>query len=146
LLSPSQIVYIGLRHVDYYEKEIIKKMGIKAFSTREVDKYGIGKLMDLVFEYLDPEGKCPIHLSFDIDAIDPAVCPSTGTRVAGGLTYREARYICEAVSETKRMVALDLAELNPSIGTKNDVCNLFNICRICKVCRLTKPSKLHFLS
>jgi len=77
--------------------------------------------MDMAFDYLDPEKKFPIHLSFDIDSIDPFVCPSTGTRVGGGLTYREACYVCEATSETGRLVGIDLVELNPDIGTAEDV-------------------------
>jgi len=121
-LKPEQICYIGLRHVDYEEKKIIQDKNIKAFSLREVDKYGIGAVMDMAFAYLDPEKKgFPIHLSFDIDSIDPFVCPSTGTRVGGGLTYREACYVCEATSESGRLVGIDLVELNPDIGTKEDV-------------------------
>jgi len=59
----------------------------------------------------------PIHMSFDIDAIDPCVCPSTGTRVAGGLTYREACYTLEVVAASNRFVSLDITEFNPTIGT-----------------------------
>jgi arginase len=59
------------------------------------------------------DGDRPIHLTYDIDAIDPHVCPSTGTKVRGGLSYREARHICEAVSETGRLVGMDIVEVNP---------------------------------
>jgi len=122
-LDPSRIVYIGLRHVDFHEKFLIRDNNIKAFSLREVDKYGIGKVMDMALAYLNPHPhrKIPIHLSFDIDSIDPFVCPSTGTRAGGGLSYREGCFICETVSETGCLVGLDLVELNPDIGTKEDV-------------------------
>lgn len=115
-LDPSRIAYIGLRHIDFHERANIQRCGIKAFSLHEVDKYGIGKVMDMALEHLGSEG--PIHVSFDIDAIDPQVCPSTGTRVAGGLTYREACFVCESLSATNRLVSMDLTEFNPTIGTQ----------------------------
>ena len=59
----------------------------------EVDKYGIGKVVDMALDYLGRDK--PIHLSFDVDALDPSVCPATGTPVRGGLTFREGHYICE---------------------------------------------------
>lgn len=59
----------------------------------------------------------PIHLSFDVDALDPSVAPSTGTPVRGGLTFREGHYICEAIYETGCLVALDLMEVNPTLMT-----------------------------
>ena len=70
-LKPSRIVYVGLRDVDAGEKRILKENGIKAFSMHEVDKYGIGKVMDMAFAHLGHD--CPLHLSFDVDALDPSV-------------------------------------------------------------------------
>lgn len=63
----------------------------------------------------------PIHLSFDVDALDPMWAPSTGTPVRGGLTLREGDFICESVHETGSLVAVDLVEVNPSLGTEKDV-------------------------
>jgi len=118
-LDPAKIVYVGLRHIDFHERKNIQDCGIKAFSLHEVDKYGIGQVMEKALSYLGE--KNPIHLSFDIDAIDPFVCPSTGTRVAGGLTYREACFVCERLSSTNRLVSMDVTEFNPSIGTPEHV-------------------------
>ena len=112
-LSTSNIVYIGLRDVDPPEKEILKKNNIKAFSMHQVDRYGIGNVVEMALEYL---GNRPIHLSFDVDALDPTVAPSTGTPVRGGLTFREGHYICERVWETGRLVAVDVMEVNPTLG------------------------------
>jgi arginase len=81
VLSPSRIVYIGLRDVDAGEKQILKEKGIKAFSMFHVDKYGIGKVVEMALDHVNPERKFPIHLSFDVDALDPSVAPSTGTPV-----------------------------------------------------------------
>ncbi|KAG8907185.1 Arginase, catabolizes arginine to ornithine and urea [Tulasnella sp. 403] len=107
-LDPSRLVYIGLRDVDAGEKKIIKENKIKAFSMHEVDKYGIGKVMEMALDHVNPNRDRPIHLSFDVDALDPSVAPSTGTPVRGGLTFREGHYICEAVFETGLLVALDI--------------------------------------
>jgi len=115
-LNPSRICYVGLRHIDFHEKQNILKAGITAFSLHEVDKYGIGKVMEMALQHLG--NNSPIHCSFDIDAIDPTVCPSTGTRVAGGLTYREACFLLETLSATKRLVSVDITEFNPEIGTE----------------------------
>ena len=62
----------------------------------------------------------PIHISFDVDGIDPQEVPSTGTPVRGGLSYREARHLCERVSETGLLVSMDIVEVNPHLGTAED--------------------------
>lgn len=117
-LKPENLVYIGLRDVDKAEKEILKKYNIKAFSMHEIDRYGIGRVVDMTIEYLSKgkDAQSPIHLSFDIDALDPSVADSTGTPVRGGLTFREGHYLCEALHATGRLVGLDMVELNPAIG------------------------------
>ncbi|KDN52976.1 Ureohydrolase [Tilletiaria anomala UBC 951] len=118
-LDPKRLVYIGLRDVDSEEKTILRKHGIKAFSMHEVDRYGIGAVVDMALDYINDgvKGKRerPIHLSFDVDALDPSVAPSTGTPVRGGLSFREGHYICEALYETGALVAMDLMEVNPSL-------------------------------
>jgi arginase len=81
ILAPSRLVYIGLRDVDAGEKRILKENGIKAFSMHEVDKYGIGKVVEMALDHVNPKRDSPIHLSFDVDALDPSVAPSTGTPV-----------------------------------------------------------------
>ncbi|KAF8323375.1 arginase [Clavulina sp. PMI_390] len=114
-LAPSRLVYIGLRDVDAGEKKILKDNNIKAFSMHHVDKHGIGKVVEMALDHVNPYRNLPIHLSFDVDALDPTVAPSTGTPVRGGLTFREGHYICEAVYETGLLVALDIMEVNPSL-------------------------------
>ena len=121
LLKTHRLVYIGLRDVDQGERRILKENGIKAFSMHEVDKYGIGRVVEMALDHVNPGRKLPIHLSFDIDALDPAVAPSTGTPVRGGLTFREGHYICEAVYETGCLVAVDIMEVNPSLADPESV-------------------------
>jgi len=116
VLTPDRLVYIGLRDVDAGEKILLKKYNIKAFSMHEVDKYGIGKVVEMALDHVNPKRDKPIHLSFDVDALDPSVAPSTGTPVRGGLTFREGHYICEAIHEIGLLVALDIMEVNPSLA------------------------------
>jgi len=107
-LRPTNLAYIGLRDVDQGEKAIIRKHNIAAFSMHEVDRYGIGKVVEMALDRINPDRSKPIHLSFDVDALDPSVAPSTGTPVRGGLTFREGHYICERLYETGLLVAFDL--------------------------------------
>lgn len=81
LLRPERLVYIGLRDLDAGEKKILKDNDIRAFSMHEVDKYGIGRVVDMALDHVNPSRDLPIHLSFDVDALDPSVAPSTGTPV-----------------------------------------------------------------
>ena len=80
-LSSSRIVYIGLRDLDAGEKRILKENKIKAFSMHEVDRWGIGRVVEMALDHVNPDRDRPIHLSFDVDALDPSVAPSTGTPV-----------------------------------------------------------------
>lgn len=84
----------------------------------DVDKHGIGKVVEMALDAVNPHRSRPIHLSFDVDACDPSVAPSTGTPVRGGLTFRESHYICEAIAETNLLVSMDIMEVNPSISAE----------------------------
>ncbi|KAK4996893.1 Arginase, catabolizes arginine to ornithine and urea [Elasticomyces elasticus] len=115
-ISVKKLVYIGLRDIDRGEKKILRDNGIKAFSMHDIDRHGIGKVMDMALGWIGSD--TPIHLSFDVDALDPMWAPSTGTPVRGGLTLREGDYIAECVHETGSLVALDLVEVNPSLESE----------------------------
>ncbi|RXM33641.1 Arginase, non-hepatic 2 [Acipenser ruthenus] len=119
-LSSSDIVYIGLRDVDPGEHHILKTCGIKYFSMREIDRVGIQRVMEMTFAHLLERKQKPIHLSFDIDAFDPSLAPATGTPVMGGLTYREGIYISEEIHNTGLLSAMDLVEVNPTLGTTRE--------------------------
>ncbi|KAF2835643.1 Ureohydrolase [Patellaria atrata CBS 101060] len=112
-ISTKKLVYIGLRDIDRGEKKILKENGIRAFSMHDIDRHGIGRVMDMALGWIGTD--TPIHLSFDIDALDPQWAPSTGTAVRGGLTLREGDFIAECVAETGSLVALDLVEVNPAL-------------------------------
>ena len=112
-LSTTKLVYIGLRDIDRGEKQILRENGIRAFSMHDVDRHGIGRVVEMALAHIGTD--TPIHLSFDVDALDPQWAPSTGTPVRGGLTLREGDYIAECVHETGQLVAMDLVEVNPSL-------------------------------
>ncbi|KAJ0426146.1 hypothetical protein BJY00DRAFT_126821 [Aspergillus carlsbadensis] len=113
LVNLRKLVYIGLRDVDRGEKKILRENGIKAFSMHDVDRHGIGRVVEMALAHIGND--TPIHLSFDVDALDPQYAPSTGTPVRGGLTLREGDFICECVHETGNLISMDLVEVNPSL-------------------------------
>lgn len=114
IVNTRKLVYIGLRDVDRGEKKLLRDNGIKAFSMHDIDRYGIGRVVEMALAHIGND--TPIHLSFDVDALDPQWAPSTGTPVRGGLTLREGDFICECVHETGNLVAMDLVEVNPSLA------------------------------
>ncbi|AMD19631.1 HCL520Wp [Eremothecium sinecaudum] len=115
-LRPEKIAYIGLRDVDTEEKAILRNLGITAFSMYHVDRYGINKVIEMALEAVNPGGKGPVMVSYDVDAIDPMYVPATGTPVRGGLTLREGLFIVERIAETGNLVALDIVECNPDLA------------------------------
>jgi len=119
-LKPDRIAYIGLRDVDAGERKILADLGIKAYGMSEVDQHGIQEVLRMACAAIDPGKNRPLHLSFDIDSLDPVYTPSTGTPVPGGLTLREGRYIVETLFKSKRMVSMDLVEVNPALGDERD--------------------------
>jgi len=114
-LKESHLVYIGLRHLDDGERKLLAKSSVHYYSMQQIDSLGIGQTMIKALKDIDPENNRPIHLSFDIDACDPLIAPGTGTKCRGGLTYREAHYICEHLYATGRLVSMDLVEINAAL-------------------------------
>jgi arginase len=113
VLDPSRLVFVGVRDLDQAERRLIKQRNILCFTMTDVDRWGIGEVMARALKHLGP---CPLHLSYDVDAVDAQFAPHTGTVVRGGFTYREANYIAESVSETNRLCSMDLVEINPNLG------------------------------
>jgi arginase len=122
-IQTSRIVYIGLRDVDSPEQEIIDEFKILEYPMPRLkqEKRDIRKIISDSLNVVDPKGEHPIHISFDIDALDPEYAPSTGTPVPDGLTVEEGMEIIKVLGETKRVVSMDLVEVNPLLGTSSDV-------------------------
>lgn len=119
LLDPKNVVLIAIRDIDTDEFISLKQHGIKCFTMDHIDKYGIGEVMTQTINYLDPENKHPFHLSFDVDGIDPEVVTQTGTLFRYGLSAREAVHIVRRLAHERRMVSMDLVEINEDFN-KNE--------------------------
>ncbi|XP_076366680.1 arginase-1-like [Tachypleus tridentatus] len=120
-LHPEHLAYIGLRDLDPFERLLVNKLGIPYFSMSDIDRLGINEVVRKALEAINPRKDRSLHVSFDIDALDKLLVPSTGTPVIGGLTVREALCIAEEVAKTGLLKGLDLVEVNPLLGTKDEV-------------------------
>eukprot|EP00617_Octactis_speculum_P019523 CAMPEP_0185749162 /NCGR_PEP_ID=MMETSP1174-20130828/7896_1 /TAXON_ID=35687 /ORGANISM="Dictyocha speculum, Strain CCMP1381" /LENGTH=336 /DNA_ID=CAMNT_0028425165 /DNA_START=149 /DNA_END=1159 /DNA_ORIENTATION=- len=121
VLKPSQVAYIGLRDLDLAERKTLleqRKKGMFVSTMQDVDAVGIGMVVQRALDSLGDD--VALHLSYDIDALDPNVAPATGTVVRGGLTFREGTYIAEAVAATKRLVSMDLVEVNEALRHESE--------------------------
>eukprot|EP00308_Calcidiscus_leptoporus_P016594 CAMPEP_0119351570 /NCGR_PEP_ID=MMETSP1334-20130426/867_1 /TAXON_ID=127549 /ORGANISM="Calcidiscus leptoporus, Strain RCC1130" /LENGTH=393 /DNA_ID=CAMNT_0007364407 /DNA_START=39 /DNA_END=1220 /DNA_ORIENTATION=+ len=114
-LSENRLAYIGLRDIDKEEAAMLKESNVAVYTMRDIDKHGIAKVIEMAIAAIDPNSNRPLHLSLDIDAVDPHFAPGTGTCARGGLTYREIHYVCEEMALTNRLVGMDLVEVNPSL-------------------------------
>lgn len=120
-LNAEDIVLLGIRELDNQERAALKQSGICVFTMRDIDERGISSV---VREALDRVGHQRLHVSLDLDAIDPFVAPGVGTAAVGGLTYREAQLLCEIIADSRRLVSLDLVEINPILDHQNQTASL----------------------
>ena len=121
-LQPGQIRQIGIRSVDPGEKRIVKEYGLDIYDMRYIDERGMRRTMEEALQGVDADTH--LHVSFDVDMLDPAIAPGTGTRVPGGVNYREAQLCMEMVADTGRMGSLDLVEVNPALDKRNATARL----------------------
>lgn len=117
-VRPENVFVIGARDVDEAEKAIVLQSGITVFSMKEVDALGMRECTRRAIEGAS-KGTAGIHLSFDIDGLDPEVAPGVGTPVRGGINFREAHLFMELIADSGLMVAMDVVELNPIRDVKN---------------------------
>jgi arginase len=122
-VAPANTVLVGVRSIDPLEREVIRRAGIRVFTMRDIDERGMRAVMaDALAAALD--GTRGVHVSFDMDSMDPRHAPGTGTAVSGGLTYREAHLAMEMVADSDKLLALDLAEINPVLDERNVTADL----------------------
>lgn len=117
-LEPDQLVFIGLRSIDTGERELIRKLRIETHTMSDLDKHGVHRLIMKSLTALRAKVD-HLHVSFDLDSVDPMVASGVGTPVPGGLTYREAHLIMEAIADTGYMASLEVAEVNPILDVRN---------------------------
>ena len=116
-ISPKWIRQIGIRSVDDGEKRFVHAQGLEVFDMRYIDEMGMRAAMELALAQMD--SNTHLHVSFDVDFLDPDIAPGVGTTVPGGPTYREAQLCMEMVADTGRLASLDVMELNPAFDVRN---------------------------
>ncbi len=116
-VDPKNVVMIAIRDLDEGEKLAIKKSGLDIFTMEDIDKHGMAVVITKALRKLRAVDY--LHVSFDLDAMDPQVAPGVGTPVKGGLDYREAHLIMETLAESKRMTSLEVVEANPILDNRN---------------------------
>jgi arginase len=116
--SLERAVLVGVRSLDEGERALIGELGVRVFTMSEIDRHGIERVVREALAFL--EGSSFLHVSLDLDAVDPMVAPGVGTPVRGGLSYREAHLALELVAESERLDSLDLVEVNPILDQGNE--------------------------
>ncbi|MBU8684833.1 arginase [Bacillus haynesii] len=117
-IKAENIVVIGARSLDDGEKELIRDKGIKVYTMHEIDRLGMTRVMEETIDYL--RGRTDgVHLSLDLDALDPNDAPGVGTPVAGGISYRESHLAMEMLEESKLITSAEFVEVNPILDEKN---------------------------
>lgn len=116
-------VQIALRDVDTAEKRILHERGVRAFTMTDVDRFGMARVMEEALRIVGADHR-PLHISFDLDGIDPSEAPGTGTPVKGGLSYREAHLAMEMLAESGRLGSIEIVEVNPVLDRQNQTAAL----------------------
>jgi arginase len=121
-ISPKWVRQIGIRSVDEGEKRFVHEMDLEVFDMRYIDEMGMRHTMELALATLD--ANTHLHVSFDVDFLDPDIAPGVGTTVPGGPTYREAQLCMEMIADTGKLASLDVMELNPALDVRNKTAEL----------------------
>jgi len=116
-ISPKWMRQIGIRSVDPGERKLVHEVGLEVFDMRYVDEIGMRATMDQALSGVDDDTH--VHVSFDVDFLDPEIAPGVGTTVLGGPTYREAQLCMEMIADTEQLGSLDVMELNPAMDVRN---------------------------
>ncbi len=117
-IKPDNVVIIGARSLDEGEKKLIKQLGVKVYTMHEIDRLGMTKVMEETIAYLS-ERTNGVHLSLDLDGLDPHDAPGVGTPVLGGISYRESHLAMEMLEESKLITSAEFVEVNPILDDKN---------------------------
>lgn len=116
-ITPDSIRQIGIRSVDAGEKKLVHDVGLDIYDMRYIDEVGMKRVMEEALQNLGPDDH--LHVSFDIDFLDPGIAPGVGTTIPGGPNYREAQLCMEMIADTGRLGSLDIMELNPALDVRN---------------------------
>jgi arginase len=116
--SLERVALVGVRSLDREERELIGRLNAKVFTMSDVDRHGLERAVRESLDFL--HGSAFLHVSLDLDAVDPTFAPGVGTPVPGGLSYREAHLTLELVAESERLDSLELVEVNPILDRENE--------------------------
>lgn len=116
-IDPSRVALVGIRQLDEGEKALARKLGLNVLTMAEIDRRGIAGVMHKALDIAAGPGF--VHLSFDMDALEPEIAPGVGTPVRGGLSYREAHLAMELVAESRQLTSLEIVEVNPILDHAN---------------------------
>jgi arginase len=116
-LRPAEVRQVGIRSVDEGEKRLVKQYGLDVYDMRYIDEVGMKRTMEEALAGVD--ANTHLHVSFDVDFLDPSIAPGVGTTVPGGPNYREAQLVMEMIADSGRMGSLDIVELNPVLDSRN---------------------------
>ncbi|WP_160011853.1 arginase [Rhizobium sp. 18055] len=117
LVDPRNVFQVGIRSVDAPERELIQKHGVNVFDMRSIDEMGVAAIMRDILGKVEAANGL-LHVSLDVDFLDPDIAPGVGTTVPGGATFREAHLIMEMLCDSGLVSALDLVELNPFLDDR----------------------------
>jgi arginase len=117
-VAPENVALVGIRSLDAGEKSRLKQTGVQVHTMADIDRHGVHKIMEKALARVT-KGAGFVHVSFDLDAVDPTVAPGVGTPVKGGLDYREAHLIMEVIAEAGVMTSLEMVEVNPILDQGN---------------------------
>jgi arginase len=121
-IEPGRLALVGVRSLDKGERDLLKRLDAKIFTMSEIDRRGIEPCMREALEHAS--GGAFLHVSLDMDAVDPEYAPGVGTPVRGGLSYREAHLAMELVSEAGTLCSFDVVEVNPVLDRENATAKL----------------------
>jgi arginase len=121
-IDSSCIRQIGIRSVDAGEKKLVRDKGLDIYDMRYIDEVGMKRAMEEALDGVN--ANTHIHVSFDVDFLDPDIAPGVGTTIPGGPNYREAQLVMEMIADTGRLCSLDIVELNPALDNKNATAKL----------------------
>jgi arginase len=122
MLGPAEITEVGIRSVDAGEKRFVHEQHLEVYDMRFIDEVGMRRAMHQALAGLDSDTH--LHVSFDVDFLDPEIAPGVGTTVPGGPTYREAQLCMEMIADTGYLASLDVMELNPALDKRNQTAKL----------------------
>jgi arginase len=117
-VDPEQVALVGIRSVDEGERAHLRRLGVHVYTMADVDRHGIHVVMEKAIEDVTRDTDY-LHVSFDLDAVDPSLAPGVGTPVKGGLDYREAHLVMESLAASGAMSSLEMVEVNPILDDRN---------------------------